>query len=337
MALIKKRFPAPACNYRGVYGLIPLLFLLAFPLFSQNKPVLITVEIASIEKKLSDSKLSPAERKSALETMARLFELSGNAEGAAEAWLEAARAVPGNAGHGNLLQSARCLASMGEFDKAAAVIKPVLADSTKTLKNSALLLSAQAEALKTGNIAPLNSLLSNPDFAEKKPALYYSIWKISSDPSVQSSFASRLLSEFPQSPEARIVRDDALVSAAPSALWLLLGVGQGPVTASASQGSAGTPSSAAQTPAIPAVTSPVVTTNNPSGGPVMLQTGLFSLEENAKNLASRLQAAGFNAVIAKKAVNGKDHFTVGVLPGADPSQTMLLLKDRGFESFPVYQ
>ena len=290
-------------------GLFTLFFLLVFSLFPQNKPVLLSAEIASIEKKLSDSKLPPAERKNALETIARLYELSGNAEKAAETWKGAAAAVSGNTGYGALLQSARCFAAIGEFDKAEAALKPVLAvENNSLLRNNARVLAAQLEALQTGNTAMLSSLLNNPDFAGQKPALYYSLWRISADPQVRSAMASRLLAEFPQSPEGRIVRDDTAVSASPAALWLL------------------------QTDISSQAVNPVLTPANP----ILLQTGVFSLEENAKNMANKLNNAGFRAVIIKKTVNGKDHWTVGVEGGPDPSHTMQLLKDKGFESFPTY-
>jgi cell division septation protein DedD len=68
----------------------------------------------------------------------------------------------------------------------------------------------------------------------------------------------------------------------------------------------------------------------------MLQTGLFSREENAAALAERLRRAGFSPMVSKKTINGSEHWAVGVIPGPDPSKTMLLLKDQGFESFPVY-
>lgn len=333
MASIKKRISV------NCYGVLILLIQLAAPLFSQDKPILLSAEIASIEKKISDSKLNPAERKNALETMARLFELSGNAEAAAEAWRGAALTVSGNTDHGDLLQSARCLAAIGEFDKADTVLKPVLSISgNRVLQNRARILAAQLEALRTGNTAMLNGLLSNPDFAAQRPALYYSVWRISADPSVQSAMASRLLAEFPQSPEARIIRNDIMVNAAPAALWLLLGVEQAPPAGPAAVNSPGsTPQPSVVSPSGSVPPSAVSPPGSRSDTSVMLQTGLFSLEENARSLANRLQNAGFNSVIAKKNINGKDHWTVGVPSGPDLSRTMLLLKDKGFESFPVYQ
>ena len=69
----------------------------------------------------------------------------------------------------------------------------------------------------------------------------------------------------------------------------------------------------------------------------MLQTGLVGREENAQALAGRLQNAGFVPIITQKVVNGTLFWAVGVSPGQDHNYTILLLKDKGFEAFPVYQ
>jgi hypothetical protein len=297
-------------------------------------PVSLSSEIAAIEEKLKSPKLPAAERKSALESMARLHELSGDVEAAADAWLAAARAVPAS-GHEATLRGARCLAAIGEFDKASALLPPVLAVSgNQPLRIKAMLLNAQLGALTSGDTSALGGLLLNPDFVHEKPALYYSIWMISSDPAVRATAAARLASECPHSPEARIVRNDTPVAASPSALWLLLGVQEAAVTSAASPALPAGVSSSGFAPDRPEPALAV-----PDGSreqPTMLQTGLFTMEENAKNRAKRLQTAGFSPVIAKKTINGKEHWAVGVLPGSNPSLTMLLLKDKGFESFPVY-
>ncbi|MDR2663196.1 MAG: SPOR domain-containing protein [Treponema sp.] len=297
-----------------------------------------------LEKKLSGSKLSSGERKTALVRRARLLELSGNFESAAAAWKEAALAGD----TGALLREARCFAAVGEFEKAQEELRTGSRDSPE-----ARLLFSQLEALRTGRTGALGTLLTDPEFSSYKPGIYYSIWKISGDLSARN----RLIGEFPQSPEARIAKDAGLggnaavnggsatgalpVGAAPSALWLLMGVrpqselsgGSAPVAASPQTASAQTtPVVPPPAQAVPASRGPVV-----SGGPSILQTGLFGREENARTMAERLREAGFTPVIVRKTVNGREHWAVGVAPGADSSRTMLLLKDRGFESFPVYQ
>jgi hypothetical protein len=68
----------------------------------------------------------------------------------------------------------------------------------------------------------------------------------------------------------------------------------------------------------------------------MLQTGLFGREENARILAGRLRGAGFAPLITTKTVNGTLYWAVGISPGKNHTETILLLKDAGFEVFPVY-
>jgi cell division septation protein DedD len=308
--------------------LLVLFFLFTgSQLFAQAAPALFSVEIAALEKKAADSGVSPPERKQALEKMARLLELSGNMERAAEAWKKAAVAVPGASEDlADLLHSSRCFAAIGEFDKADAALKPLFASSDKALLIKARLLGAWIEAFRTGRTEALNALLSNPDFADYKPGIYYTIWRISGDSAVKAAMAGRLLAEFPQSPETRIVRGD--VSASPAALWLLSGASQ-PVPINQPV------STSPPVPTGPSVTETPIGPDK-AGGPVMLQTGLFSREENARALADRLRNAGFTPAVSQRMVNGKEHWAVGVQPGPDPSRTALLLKDKGFESFPVY-
>jgi len=313
-------------------GLIAVVFCLVLGAyaFPQANSASLASEIAALEKKASNTKLSPAERKQSLEKWARLLELSGNAGEAAEVWGKAALAGSGSIDLWAMLQGARCLAAIGEFDRAAAALKPVMGASG-TLLVQARLLDAWIDAFKTGTITALNALLSNPDFAGCKPGIYYTIWRITGDPTVKTAMASRLLAEFPQSPETRIIRDDPTVSAVPAALWLLSVFNQADLIASQP-----TPTEQGQ---------PVTGQSQPeagqsaaenSGGPVLLQTGLFSREDNARLLGERLRKAGFNPVVSPKTVNGEIYWVVGVTPGPDPNRTMLLLRDSGFESFPVF-
>ena len=299
--------------------LILLLFLVS-PLFSQT--TLLTTEITAIERQLSNTRLPAADRKAALEKMARLYLLSGDIERAADTWNRAAQAVSGNAGHLSLYNSALCLAAMGEFDRAETVLRPVLAATgNRPLQNRGRVLAAQIEALKTGNTRPLSTLISNADFSDFRPQLYYSIWRISGETSART----RLLADFPQSPEARIARDDSAVNAVAAAHWLLAGFGQSTVQAPTGQSNPGSA-------AVPAAS------GNPaaSRSPVMFQTGSFSREINAQAMSDRLRTAGFTPVINQRTVNGAVNWIVGAAPGPDPSRTQQQLRDRGFEFFPVF-
>ena len=303
-----------------------LLIFLITPLYSQT--VLLTTEITTIERQLSNARLPAAERKAALEKMARLYILSGDIERAADSWNRAAQAVPGNAGHLSLYNSALCLTAMGEFDRAESVLQPVLAAAgNRPLQTRGRVLAAQIEALKTGNTRPLSTLISNADFSDYRPQLYYTIWRISGDAAART----RLITDFPQSPEARIVRDDAAIPsseavlALPAAHWLLTGFGQSTVQTPAGQSN-------------PAASSSPASSGSPaaSGSPVMFQTGSFSREANAQAMSDRLRTAGFTPVINQRTVNGAANWIVGAAPGPDPSRTQQQLRDRGFEFFPVF-
>ncbi|MDR1143469.1 MAG: SPOR domain-containing protein, partial [Spirochaetaceae bacterium] len=176
---------------RPAAALLFLFLLAGHRIFPQ--PVPLAAEMEGLEKQLAGSKLSSGERKTALVRRARLLELSGNFESAAAAWKEAALA--GDAGA--LLREARCLAALGEFEKA----QEELRTGSRASAEAGLLFS-QLEALRTGRTGALGALLADPEFSSYKPGIYYSIWKISGDLSVRN----RLIGEFPQSPEARIVK-----------------------------------------------------------------------------------------------------------------------------------
>jgi hypothetical protein len=53
-------------------------------------------------------------------------------------------------------------------------------------------------------------------------------------------------------------------------------------------------------------------------------------------MAARLAGRGFTAEVSQKLVNGVTHWTVNIPAGENANQTMLTLKDAGFESFPVF-
>ncbi|MCL2128236.1 MAG: SPOR domain-containing protein, partial [Treponema sp.] len=68
---------------------------------------------------------------------------------------------------------------------------------------------------------------------------------------------------------------------------------------------------------------------------VVLQTGVFSREANARSQAEALRKAGFSASVSPKAVNGAEHWAVTVPGGQDSAKTAQELKKAGFDSFPV--
>ncbi|MDR1655574.1 MAG: SPOR domain-containing protein [Treponema sp.] len=313
--------------------LLAFLFLLlfsGFPLRAQEGGVLLGAEIQSIEKNLKSGAFSPAEKHQALVKLARLQELSGNLESAAKTWGEAAAAEQGRRDEKSLLRKARCLAAMGDWDGASALVSADGGD--QSLRLEARYLEAQIEAFRSSDTSALLALLDYPGYAEIKPLIYFSLWKITGN----QIWSSRLRSEYPESPEGRIAAGEGpdqgsggsgagagknpAVYIKPSPLWLLMpgrnsfSLEPDPSTPAAAKAKALSPEAKRET---------------------LLQTGLFGREENARSHAARLAEKGFTAELSRKTVNGNEYWAVQVKAGQDANRMILRLKDAGFESFPV--
>ncbi|WP_041611636.1 SPOR domain-containing protein [Treponema primitia] len=341
---------------------MPLFFVLAGGLHGQSAdiPVKLSLEqeIRTIEWKLADSARSGAERREAYIELARLQRLSGNIDASARAWLEAVRADPENRDHASSLESALCFLTLGEYEAAEDALQGILGSASdlvasdnvagdQVLLRDARYIAAQIDVFRTGNPITLYALLGNPEFMDFRPAIYYTFWRIFSAP----GYKAQILSEFPNSPEARILEsEEALasgsntansgpagpnsiaVSVYPRPLWFFFpGRENAVISASVPVRSAplAQPSQAYSAPAAP-------NRAGNSSGVKALQTGLFSREENAQAMVSRLAARGFTGGVTQKLVNGITYWAVTISPGENPNQTILRLKDAGFESFPVF-
>jgi hypothetical protein len=289
--------------------------------------VLTGTEIQNIEKNLGKSGLSGAERRGLLIRLAQIQELTGNIEAAAQNWAAAALAEPGKPDHLSLIRGACCLAAMGEWDRAASAAKTVLlAAQAGPAFFLARYVAAQAGAFGSGELSALTALAEDPGYISLRPAIYYTLWKISgAGPAAEGSerWKTRLIAEFPRSPEGRIASG---AEAAPSAMWLFF-----PGRGEMSLETAALPAAPA---APPAPTAPAA--NSAASGQGILQTGLFGNEANARNQAERLRAAGFSPAVTQRRVNGTDYWAVSVPPEQDMGRTILRLKDAGYESFPVF-
>jgi hypothetical protein len=270
----------------------------------------------------------------------------GNVDAAARAWREAALADPENRDDQSFLESSLCYLALGEFDAASDALLGVAAGDSRSFRD-ARYIGAQIEVFRSGSAASLYALLSEPEYGEYRPAIYYTFWRLFGD----EAYRTQVLTEFPDSPEARILQSEAsaaLASAGASSagaaaidratgsrvsaqgrpLWFLY-PGRGNVVI-------GRPVPA-QPPAVPRqyeLSPAPAETDLP--GPRALQTGLFSREENAHASANRLSARGFAATVSRKLVDGVVYWAVSVAPGEDSNRTIMRLKDAGFESFPVF-
>jgi hypothetical protein len=331
-------------GFPGNLRFLGVLFLAVTGIMLPGPPVRaqnLGAEIQGIEKKLENPGLSGADRRAVLTRLARLRELSGGIEAAARAWEEAAAAEPGKPDDESLLRGAWCLAAMGEWEKAAAPVRTILlAGRSGPSLHKARYLGALVEALGSADFSALKTLADDSGFAAEKPAIYYTLWKSLGPGGEGDRWKTRLLAEYPRSPEARIAAGDAgTISAAPTPLWLLF------------------PGRSGFTALVPAVVPAVVpdapSTGNPAAVPaaapaavtpqaavppetILLQTGLYGNRGNAEKQADRLRAAGFAPLITRRTVNGGEYWAAGVSSGPDMSRMILRLKDAGFEAFPVY-
>jgi hypothetical protein len=310
-------------SIRRVFFLLTTLFYI-FPPVSGQTAVSLGTELQNLEKTLSASGASPAARHETYSRMARLQELSGDIEGAAQSWINAAQAEPGIRDYAAMLHGAACFAALGEWERADAALRNVLLNKPgQEILYEARLMAAQLEALRSGgvNTAGLNALLSDPAYGAYKPRIYFSLWKFNG----QDNWRRLLVEEYSRSPEGRIAAGTT-VSAASTAMWLLF-PGRGSPAAQPVQPTAPAPR-AAQPPAPPQAAAP-------SAGQTLLQAGLFSREANAQALIEKLRAAGFSTITGSLSRPGGEYIVVYVIPGRDINASIRQLESAGFDSFPV--
>jgi hypothetical protein len=346
MGSIKRRF---------FFVLAALSLALFAPLLhAQNTGIALGAEIQNLEKiTTSGSSATGSQKYDALVRLARLRELSGDIEGAAASWASAASAEAGKTDAAALVQSACCLAFIGEWEKAGAALGraiPALSSGETLLR--ARYLEACVKAWNSSDASALVSLAENSEFAGLKPSVYYTLWKIVAGKPIASpawgtaeTWKSRLIAEFPKSPEARIAAAEtpgngqtpSVITAKPGPLWIFL-PGRAAVTVSDTIAAAPVPGASVAVPAQPPAASAVTVEAPSTGGSSAkaLQTGLFSRDANAQAHSERLKSAGFSSAVSRRMVNGAEYWVVTVPPGQDVNKTIMELKNAGFESFPVF-
>jgi tetratricopeptide (TPR) repeat protein len=305
---------------REIFFLLVFLFSFSF-LYAAENSLSLSSEIARLEKICAGS-VSSQERHGAFLSLARLYQLSGNNEAALKAWENALKI---NSGDGrSLLERGRLLISQGEYEKALESLSAIFTGNyAKDLLLEARFLIAQLEAFHSGNLGPLSALSNDADFSEYRRLIYYTLWKIEESP----AWKALLTKDFPQSPEAKITNGtggaNGKVLSAQTPLWILF-PGREALSFTA-------PTQA--TPAPPAT--PPTTPTPTVRGTTVLQTGLFSREENARALSEKINKAGFQSIVQTKQQNGGSYWAVYVPFGSDMNAMIKRLKDAGFESFPV--
>jgi tetratricopeptide (TPR) repeat protein len=341
MVLIRKR----------VNTALVFFLLMGGPLFlyaQASGSALLADEIPLLERRIGNPGIPAVELHDCLTRLGRLFLLSGDPEKAADAFNRAAFANPENRDDRSLLDAARCYLALGEREKAESGIQMVLISGRDPAQiREARFLGGLSYAFSSGNTQALASLLSaagetgpvssDPsslpavDYAERKSAVLYALWKITGN----ETYRTRLRAEYPSSLEAKSLDEDPRrqIAGASAAMWFLF-PGRDAVSLEAPV--VREPVRAAGPPPAVATSSQTAPKPEAAASAVVLQTGLFGREENARVMADRLKKAGFTPVVSRRTVNGISYFAVSVNASGDVNAVILRLKDSGFEAFPVY-
>jgi len=303
-----------------------LFFILAAAGFAQSG-VSLAAEIQSLENAVSQPGITSAQKYEAYVNLASLRQLSGDIEGAARNWLDAAGAIPGQIDVESLLNCAYCLAAMGEWDRAAAALEPLLYISPR-----ARFLDISIKAINTNDLTALGIIADHPDYSQMKSEILFMLWKLS-DGADAEIWRQRLVTEFPLTAEGMLAAgqvSSAIVK--PSPFWLFLGGLDSLLLAASEPRTSSIVSAAAQTVTQPAAAEAV---SVPAQSTVRLQTGIFSREVNAQTQASALRQAGFSPSVEQRMVNGAEMWAVTVPEGSNQNRTISELRAAGFESFPL--
>ena len=280
----------------------------------QVSGVSVTSEIQSIEREALRQGVSPAERHAALVRLARLRQLSGDIEGAAKNWLEAAGSIPGSVDDDALLACAYCLAAMGEWERAAIALEPLVSKNIR-----AFFLDTGIKAIQSADTSLLAGIADNPAFSEIKHEILFLLWKISRNASAEM-WRQRLVSEFPHTPEGRLAMNNGQLAMAPSPFWFFVSsLDSIPLLAE-------NPNLRFDEQRTESREQSVVTQNS-----AKVQIGVFSQESNAQAQAASLRRAGFSPSIEQRG----DRWAVTVPAGQDPNRTVGELKAAGFDSFLI--
>ena len=285
-------------------------------------------EIKRLDAAAARQGIPAAERHNALVRMARLRQLSGDIEGAARNWLEAAAAIPGAVDDTALLSCAFCLAAMGEWDRASAALDPLL------IKNSrARFLSACIKAAKTGDTSTLAAIADIPEYSEMKHEILFFLMRISPNDS-KERWRQRLINEFPQTAEGKLAKSGGKIALTPNPFWFFLG-GFDSLALLASEQRTDNREQIAESWEQRAGSREQRTESreqtNTAQSFARVQTGVFSREANAQTQIASLRNAGFSPSVEQRG----DRWAVTVPAGQDANRTISDLHAAGFDSFLV--
>jgi hypothetical protein len=283
--------------------------------------------------KNTPSLIAGAAKKRAWSALATLHELSGQPEAAALAWSEAAFSEPGRRDDMALIESARCLTAVGETERALADVRTILLTGRDPLAlGKARLWAGYISAFSGAPDATtlLATYAADPDYQSDRPSILFVRNRVLGT----VDDASRLLAEYPSTPEARILAAASRkrVDLALTPQWLFADARPTAPSEAAGISMTPLPSDAHQAPVKP----PAPVSTSAESAAKALQVGLFKSEQNAQSLVARLEAKKFASTVSKRKVGEASYWVVTVDPGGSVRDMTMKLKDAGFESFPLF-
>jgi tetratricopeptide (TPR) repeat protein len=271
----------------------------------------------------------PELRRELLVKLAETEMQSGLLMDAQRHFLEASFAVPGRQDPTSLLQSALLAFELGGNKDAEALARIVIETGRQETgkRNARVLLSRVYHA--TDRIdAAFDLLITGEEIHEGiGVAGLYWLYRLSSLEgriALAESARTRLQTDYPEALETSLVEGHA--DRLPSGSYVFETLGS---RMSEQVIVTDTP---AKSEDIPAISQPDLTRS------VSIQTGSFTVRENAKYAADDLRSEGFESKIEEKVVNGILYFRV-VVPEVDDDEvdkTILDLKESGFEGYLIY-
>lgn len=261
----------------------------------------------------------PDDKKNLYKRLAQFFELSADLNKAQVYYQKAASLNPEEMDYGMLLESAKILLLEGEFILAESQLEELIVNSRdKNILTHGKLLFTILKILNSNS--DIDYTLSP---VEKPEIIYlmYLIAKTNSETVVMDNLSKKLINDFKTSPEAGLIRDE--LSELPDIItsFALL------YNESSNKNN---------------LYEKVTETLNSSDADTilnyMIQTGSFSDPENAHYLSIDLSELGFVPIVEEQIINDRKYYKVLLYFATKDEMynTLNMLKDKGFEGFPVY-
>ncbi|MBN2049578.1 MAG: SPOR domain-containing protein [Spirochaetales bacterium] len=259
--------------------------------------------------------------------LAEMEELLGNLDEAQRLYLQAAYASPDERDYRSMLISAAILIEIGGLEEAEMICRAVIsaAPVPEYREKANILLSQimylQGDEIKSWELVETALLPQLTDLSSSSLLWVSTLANLLNKEKISEQAKEILLKGYPQSPEAMITSETASVFPSPIHFFGLL---------DKTQKESNIPES--QQPPAPSVQPPETTL-------VMIQTGSFQDPENAAYHVKDLSAVGFEPVILEKTVSGKLYHRVVIpnIPQEEVQRYLLLLKDKGYEGWPIYE